>query len=119
MKTASAKAKGRKLQNEVREILLKYYGLEEGDIKTAIMGESGEDLILSPWAEKRIPFSIECKNTEKLNIWGAIKQAESNSDANRIPLVVFSRNRSQTYCVLEFEELLRLLGEYNIYEFKR
>ena len=73
------------------------------------MGESGRDIILSPRAEKDIPFDIECKNTEKLNIWSALEQATENTSDSRIPMLVFSRNRSKTYCVVEFEELLNLI----------
>ena len=38
------------------------------------MGESGEDIQLSPAARKLIPFAFECKNQEKLNIWESLKQ---------------------------------------------
>ena len=43
------------------------------------MGESGEDIKLSPAARKLIPYSFECKNQEKLNIWEALSQAEENA----------------------------------------
>ena len=36
-------------------------------------------------------------------------RGEDWTDEGRIPLVVFSRNRSKTYCVLEFDKLLELL----------
>ena len=111
MKTSSAKAKGRKLQDEIRKILLNvYWNLKEGDVKTAIMGEGGKDIILSPWAEENIPFDIEAKNQEKINIWKSLEQAEGNTDEGRIPLLVFRRNRSETYCALKFETLLKLIG---------
>ena len=112
MKTSSAKAKGRRLQDAVKQLLMeKYTQLREGDIKTAIMGESGRDIILSPSAEDVIPFDIEAKNQEKLSIWSALEQAESNQKEGRIPLLVFKRNRSKTYAVLEFERLLELLSK--------
>ena len=74
------------------------------------MGESGEDILLSPAARKLFPFSTECKNQEKLNIWSSLEQAETNS-GNHIPIVIFKRNRSKTYVALEFEKLLELLNE--------
>ena len=74
------------------------------------MGDSGEDILLSPAARRLFPFSVECKNQEKLNIWSALEQREDNSN-NHIPLVVFKRNRSKTYAVLEFDSLLKLLNE--------
>ena len=80
MKSRSAKAKGRRLQQKVRDLLLERFSpeLEPDDIRSAIMGESGEDLKLSPAARKLIPYSFECKNQEKLSIWDALKQAEEN-----------------------------------------
>lgn len=112
MKTRSAKNKGKRLQNSVRDVLLETFkeDLEPDDVKSAIMGDSGEDIQLSPAARKLIPYSIECKNQEKLNIWSSLEQAEGNS-GNHPPLVIFKRNRSKTYAVLEFEELLKLLNE--------
>jgi len=56
------------------------------------------------------PFSVECKNQEKLNIWSSLEQAEINS-GKHAPLVIFKRNRSKTYAVLEFDKLLELLNE--------
>ena len=72
------------------------------------MGDSGEDILLSPAARKLFPFSTECKNQEKLNIWSSLEQAEDNA-GKHIPLVVFKRNRSKTYAVLEIENLMKLL----------
>ena len=70
MKTRSAKSKGRRLQNKVKEILLEAFTeLEPDDIRTAIMGETGEDIKLSPAARREIPFSFECK-TKKKSIYG-------------------------------------------------
>ena len=111
MKSRSAKNKGKRLQNSFRDLLLETFKqLEPDDIRSAIMGESGEDIKLSPAARKLIPYSFECKNQEALNIWSSLEQAEINSDKH-IPLVVFKRNRSKTYAVLEFDKLLELLNE--------
>jgi len=104
--------KVKKLQKEVQNLLLEktnHIGLVDGDIQNTIMGESGRDIKLSPAAENVIPFDIECKNTESLNVWNALTQAEENTKSNRIPLLVFRRNRSKTYAVIELEKLLDLL----------
>ena len=112
MKTRSAKNKGKRLQNSVRDILLETFKeqLEPDDIKSTTMGESGEDIQLSPAARKIIPFAFECKNQEKLNIWSSLEQAEDNSNGH-VPLLIFKRNRTKTYAVLEFDKLLELLDE--------
>ena len=111
MKPRSAKNKGKRLQNKIRDLILeKFDSLEPDDVRSITMGDSGEDILLSPAARRVFPFSVECKNQEKLNIWGALEQAEENS-GNHTPLVIFKRNRTKTYAVLEFDKLLELLNE--------
>ena len=110
MKTRSAKAKGRRLQNKIRDLLLEEFKeLEPDDIRTAIMGETGEDIKLSPAARKKIPYSFECKNQEKINIWESLKQAEENS-GDYSPILIFKRNRSKTYVTIELEEFIKLIN---------
>ena len=110
MKTRSAKNKGKRLQNTVRDILLETFkdDLEPDDIRSQIMGMSGEDIVLSPAARKLIPYSIECKNQEKLNIWSSLEQAEGNSKEST-PVLVFKRNRSKTYAAVELKEFIKLI----------
>ena len=111
MKPRSAKNKGKRLQNQVRDLILeKFNSLESDDVRSITMGESGEDILLSPAARKLFPFSVECKNQEKLNIWKSLEQSEINS-GNHTPIVIFKRNRTKTYVALEFDKLLELLNE--------
>ena len=112
MKPRSAKNKGKRLQNKVRDLILEKFNkkLEEDDVRSITMGDSGEDILLSPAARKLFPFSVECKNQEKLNIWSSLEHAESNS-GKHTPLLIFKRNRTKTYAVLEFDKLLELLDE--------
>ena len=109
MKSRSAKNKGKRLQNSVRDLLLETFNqLEPDDIRSAIMGESGEDIKLSPAARKLIPYSFECKNQEALNIWKSLEQAESNCEG-LTPLLIFKRNKSKVYAALEITDFLNLL----------
>ena len=109
MKTRSAKSKGRRLQNQKKELLLETFNeLEPDDIRSAIMGETGEDIKLSPAARRQIPYSFECKNQEKINIWESLNQAEENS-GDYPPVLIFKRNRSKTYAVLELEDFIDLI----------
>ena len=111
MKTRSAKNKGKRLQNDVRDLILETFKeLEPDDVRSTTMGDSGEDVLLSPAARKLFPFSVECKNQEKLNIWSSLEQAETNA-GKHMPLLIFKRNRTKTYAVLELEKLLELLNE--------
>ena len=113
MKSRSAKNKGKRLQNSFRDLLLETFKqLEPDDIRSAIMGESGEDIKLSPAARKLIPYSFECKNQEKLNIWDSLSQAEENA-GNYDPVLIFKRNRSKTYAVINIEKFIELINESN------
>lgn len=110
MKTSSAKAKGRRLQNLLRtEILRVFPELSADDVKCAVMGESGDDIHCSPKARGYFPFSSECKNTERLNVWDAIRQVSER--ARYLPLVVFARNRQIPWVALSLDALLNILRQ--------
>ena len=113
MKIKSAKAKGRNLQNLVRDKLRSIFvgkKLEDDDIKSQTMGMSGEDIVLTPSAKKVIPYSFECKNTERLNLWKSLDQCESNCE-DRNPVLVIKRNRSEVYAIIKFDKFLNLIEE--------
>jgi len=112
MRPSSAKAKGRRLQNQIRELILENFPqLHPDDVKTAIMGESGEDIKLSPAARNLFPYSVEAKNVEKLNIWTALDQANENTKENTHPILFFKRNHSKLYVAFEAEHLFELLDK--------
>ena len=108
MLTQSAKAKGRRLQQWVRDLLLEASDLEEDDIKSTSMGASGEDIQLSPKAREVYPFSIECKNSERISIWKAYSQAESNAKGHQ-PLLIIKRNNHRPLVVMDAETFIRRL----------
>ena len=110
MKTQSAKAKGRRLQQWFRDQLIEKLEVHPEDVESRSMGAGGEDLIMARAAREKFPYSVECKNQEKLNIWSSLEQAENNS-GKHTPLLIFKRNRTKTYAVLELNELLKLLNE--------
>ena len=110
MKTQSAKAKGRRLQQWIRDQLIEKLEVHPEDVESRSMGAGGEDLIMARAAREKFPYSIECKNQEKLNIWESLKQAEENS-GDYPPILIFKRNRSKTYVTLELEEFLKLIND--------
>ena len=117
MKARSAKNKGRKLQNLVRDHLRSVYTeiLETNDIESQVMGMSGEDIVLSPAAKKVIRYSFECKNKERLDLWKSLEQAESNSE-DRTPVLVFKRNRTKVYVAFEFDHFIDMIRERSLNE---
>lgn len=93
MKTRSAKSKGKKFQNEIRDILTKEFGWEEGDCESRSMGSSGVDLMLSPRARRDFPVSVECKKTKAHPSRAAVTQSQANSYAGTIGGVVWAPHR--------------------------
>jgi len=88
MKTQSAKAKGRKLQQWTRDQILDVYNhLEEDDVRSTSMGASGSDVQLSP---------LECNNR-----------------GNTQPLVIVKENRRKPLAVVDAEHFFELLGKLN------
>ena len=102
MKTQSAKAKGRKLQQWMRELLIEKLDIHPEDIESRSMGAGGEDLIMARAAREKFPMSVECKNQEKVNIWESYKQAEENSKDYE-PVVVIKRNNSKPLVLVDAE----------------
>ena len=109
MKPQSCKAKGRNLQKTIEADIKRVFDqLSGNDVRSTSMGCSGEDILLSPLAESLFPFSVEAKCQERLNVWAAIDQAESNCPDHKTPLVVIKRNRCRPYAVLPWECFLNL-----------
>ena len=105
-----SKAKGRKLQNLLRDLLrVAFPSLEEDDVKSQTMGMPGEDIVLSPAARKQIPFSFECKNVERLQFWSAVEQCEANCKENISPAVVVKKNRKEPMIAVPFSRFIELI----------
>ena len=58
MKPQSAKAKGRRLQQWVREQLIEELKVHPEDVESRSMGAGGEDLIMARAAREKFPYSI-------------------------------------------------------------
>lgn len=57
-------------------------------------------------------FSWECKNQEKLNIWKALHQSESDAlGTMKSPVVVFTKNFEDDYVALRYDDFVNLLLE--------
>ena len=107
MKTQSAKAKGRRLQQWFRDLLIEELEIHPEDIESRSMGAGGEDLIMSRSAREKFPYSIECKNQESLNIWKSYEQAQQNS-GNYEPIVVIKRNNVKPLVLVDADYFVEL-----------
>ena len=112
MKTQSRKAKGRRLQQQFMQLLIEKLDIDPEDIESRSMGAHGEDLIMSKAARNKFPFSVECKNQERMNIWSAWDQANNNKGLYD-PIVVIKRNGTNPLVVLDAENFLEYVKEFN------
>ena len=119
MRTQSAKAKGRRLQQWFRDLLIDKLRIHKEDIESRSMGAGGEDLIMARAARQKFSYSIECKNQEKINIWESYKQADENSKDYE-PVVVIKRNKHKPLVLVDAEYFVelhnRVSKEYTIDE---
>ena len=110
MRTSSAKAKGRRLQQWFRDLLIEKLDVHPEDIESRSMGAGGEDLIMARAARKKFPYSIECKNQEGVNVWNAYEQAKENS-GDYEPIVVLKRNNTKPLVLVDADYFVRLHNE--------
>jgi hypothetical protein len=107
MRPQSAKAKGRRLQQWVRDQLIEALDIHPEDIESRSMGAGGEDLIMARAAREKFPHSVECKNVEKLNVWDSYEQAQANS-GDYEPIVIMKKNGKKPLVVVDAEYFIRM-----------
>ena len=112
MKNSSRKAKGRYLQNIVKQKIMDLYpALTSDDVRTSMMSEAGADVKLtSAMARKLFPYSIECKNRQDFkqlyNYW-----TQTKGHSNLEPLLVVKMNRERPLAIIDIEHLFELVKE--------
>ena len=107
-KPATLKAKGRRLQQEFRQLLLDVMDLDPEDVKSTPMGSQGEDLILGTESRRRFPYSVECKNQGAFApVYDAMRQATANAGSHE-PMVVLRKDRAKPLVVVDAEHFLEV-----------
>lgn len=102
MTPASAKAKGRKLQQEVVKIILRVCpSLEPDDVRSTSMGAGGEDVQLSPAARSLLPLSIECKSRASYAFYKDYDQACINAPKETEPVLVAKANHRNPVVIID------------------
>ena len=115
----SAKAKGRLGQQEIRDKLLETFPeFEKDDIQSAIMGDTGADIKLSPQARKRLPLAIEVKirKGEMKTVYGYIEQAVSHGNGE--PVVFYRSDHRPWIVMVGLEHYMDLIRDWKINEEK-
>jgi hypothetical protein len=114
IKLSSSKAKGRNLQQSVRDTILENFPeLEPDDCKSTGMGQSGEDVQLSPSARKLLPVSIECKARKSIVIYSWYHQAKTNCKAGLEPVLVVKVDRKRPLVCVDAEYFFKVMAERN------
>lgn len=109
IKPSSAKAKGRKHQQWVRDKIYETFPqLEDGDVRSTSMGAGGEDLQLSPAARKLFPYSVECKAFKSFAIYKVLEQAATNAPPQALPIAIIKGDRQKPLAVLDAEHFFKL-----------
>lgn len=104
MKPSSIKQKGRLLQQWVRDVILKRHpSLEPDDVRSTAMGQSGEDVQLSPSARRLIPVGIECKNYASMAFYKWYDQAVLNTPKDCEPVLVCKANHRKPVVIVDAE----------------
>lgn len=112
MLPSSAKSKGRRLQQAVRDDILKLFPeLEPDDVKSTSMGAGGEDVQLSPAARRLFPYQIECKSKATSQIHTYYKQCLSHGSTQ--PLVIVKRDRDVALAIVELGHFFSIIQELN------
>jgi hypothetical protein len=112
----SRKAKGRKLQQLVRDyVLAAFPALSKDDVWSRSMGAGGTDVQLSQAAKSLFPYSVECKSgklggTVPKKVYDWIGQAQEHLEPGEEehPLVVFKADYKQPYVIVSLEHFMEL-----------
>ena len=108
--TRSGKAKGRLGQQEIRDkILGRFPDFHPDDVKSTVMGDTGEDIQLSPAARKVLPLSIEVKRRKGglKTVYSYVEQATKHGDGE--PVVFFRADRQPWLVIVGLEHYMDLI----------
>lgn len=110
---ASAKGKGKRLQNWTCEQISELIGLPWGKdqmIASREASQTGTDVRLVGKAQVMFPFSVECKNQEAWRVPQWIEQAKDNQKEGTDWLLVMKKNYHEPVVVMDAEQFFDLLG---------
>ena len=110
MLNKSRRAKSSRLQNLVRDKILKAFKphLGKKDVQTPPNGINGPDIILSRIAKKLCPYNFEVKNRNQMKgVYDWFKQASKNTKLS--PVVVMKMNTRKPLAVIDLDTFVDLI----------
>ncbi len=111
IKTSSAKAKGRALQQWVCQKISDILGVPWGKdemIASREAAQTGTDVRLVGEAKKMFPFSVECKWQEAWSVPAWIKQAKDNQEKGTDWLLVVKKNRTDPIVIMDADKFFEI-----------
>lgn len=98
--SVDSRAKGARFERTLAKMIREYgYEAERG-----CQHSGGKD---SPDVKTNMKgIHIEAKNVEHLNMWNALEQSQRDAGEDKVPVVMFKRNRSKTYVCMPFEDFM-------------
>lgn len=110
IKVSSAKAKGRRLQQWVRDYLhAKLKGIEKDDVTSTPGGVNGPDIGLSPAAKRLFPWTVECKSRSAFSVYAALEQAEKNLLDKTKPVAILKGDRKKPLALMYAEDFMEII----------
>ena len=109
---ASRKNKGRILQKWVAQKISDITGIKCGKdelIESREMGQKGTDIKLIGKAKSLFKFAVECKRTEKLDLYGSIKQAKANQKDDTDWLLIHRRSGDEAIAIIKADTFFKLV----------
>lgn len=108
IKVTSAKAKGRKLQQWLRDqILSRWSSLTDDDVRVTPSGANGEDVQLSSAARTLLNVQLECKARASIAVYDWYEQAKTHGTHQ--PVLVIKGDYKKPLAVVDAEWLLDLM----------
>lgn len=105
--TQSKKAKGSKAEREIAKIF-RETGIDRNCRRQLLSGGS----YLKGDLNTSIGYTVEIKKQETAKIWEWIKQTEKQAEEeHQPPLLIFGRNNSSYYCVLDLYDFCKLFNK--------
>lgn len=106
----NSRAKGATGERELAKIL-NSYGFTKVRRTAQYCGKTGEaaDLVNLPG------IHIECKRVERLDLYGAMAQAERDARDGEIPAVFHRRNRTRWKVTLNLDDFMEIYEEWEIH----
>lgn len=109
----SARAKGKKMEREVRDKIIEALNLSANDVVIPVGAENGPDVKLSPKARTVFPFSVEIKRRKSFDTLYKFYNQAKGHYKDLIPLVIMRADYNRPLAMLDLDHLLTIVEAMN------